>query len=299
MSTLAVETFGLTRAFSARSGVWDLALKVPQQSIYAFLGPNGAGKTTTIRLLLGLLRPDSGSIAINGQPRNAQSRQRWIGSMVEGPSLYPHLSGRDNLAITAGMLGCHRGEIDRVLRIVGLQDADRQLTGRYSLGMRQRLGIALALLGEPELLILDEPGNGLDPAGMADVRRLIHSLVNDHGMTVFLSSHLLDDVEKIATHLGLLNAGRLVAQGDLPSLRDQHVKLRCSNPDTALQVLENGGYSASAENDGSLRIDTAADNAASINRLLVTSGFDVSELRTSAWSLEQYFARMTGAEAAA
>ncbi|MDG2526272.1 ATP-binding cassette domain-containing protein [Stenotrophomonas sp. HITSZ_GD] len=295
-----IQTVGLSHAYSAHAGVWDLDLTVPAGAIYAFLGPNGAGKTTTIRLLLGLLRATRGQILIDGAPRAADPRAvPHIGSMVEGPSLYPHLTGRENLRITALLLGRPRGEIDDALRTVGLLDAADRLVRQYSLGMRQRLGLALALLGRPRLLILDEPSNGLDPPGMADMRALMRELVREHGMTLFLSSHLLDDVEKVATHVGLLHKGRLLAQGELAALRERRLRVECGDPARAAALLAQAGHAAAVEAEGVLRVDAQASEAAHINRLLVTAGIDVHALGARHDSLERFFALATGKEGGA
>ncbi len=294
MTAAMLQTVGLSHAYSANAGVWDLDLAVPAGAIYAFLGPNGAGKTTTIRLLLGLLRATRGQVLIEGAPRSTDPRAvPHIGSMVEGPSLYPHLSGRENLRISALLLGCTRARIDDVLRTVGLRDAADRLVKQYSLGMRQRLGLALALLGQPRLLILDEPSNGLDPQGMADMRALMRTLVREQGMTIFLSSHLLDDVEKVATHVGLLHQGRLLVQGELEALRARHLRVECSEPARAVEVLARDGREVT-QAEGGLRVDAPASDAAAINRALVLAGIDVQALGARHDSLERFFALATG-----
>jgi len=300
MTAAAIETSGLTRLHAPDAGVRELDLQVPQGAIYAFLGPNGAGKTTTIRLLLGLLQPDAGRIVIEGRVLDARSRQRpWIGSMVEGPSLYPHLSGRENLGIAARLLGVGKEDREAALRTVGLEGQGDRLARDYSLGMRQRLGIAMALLGRPRLLVLDEPGNGLDPAGMADMRTLMRDLVREHGMTIFLSSHLLDDVEKVATHVGLLHRGRLLAQGPIASLRRQQVRIACDAPGQARALLDAAGYQVAGEVGGVLRVEAAEVDAPAINRQLVLAGIGVMQLQAGQGRLEDFFSRMTGAEAVA
>src|SRR5689334_3959887 len=196
MKELAIETTCLTRRYGNLCAVDALSLTVPRCSIYGFLGPNGAGKTTTIRMLLGLIRPDEGEVKLLGEPFKTHrlSLLKRVGALVENPSLYLHLTGRENLEVTRRLRGLERQQIARVLAIVNLEkDADRK-TREYSLGMRQRLGLALALLSEPELLILDEPTNGLDPARIQDIRELLHSLPAEHQITIFLSTHLLTEV---------------------------------------------------------------------------------------------------------
>lgn len=190
---LAIETRALTRRFASGHGVQTLDLAVPAGSVYGFLGPNGAGKTTTIRLLLSLLHPDAGEIRLFGEPLTRQSRAplRDVGSMVESPSLYPHLSGYENLEVTRRLLGLPAKRIDEVLHIVGLERDGHRRVRVYSLGMRQRLGIALALLGKPRLLVLDEPSNGLDPAGIIELRTLLQQMARELDITVFVSSPCL------------------------------------------------------------------------------------------------------------
>ena len=210
MTELAITTFRLTRRFGDLTAVADLDLQVPGGSVYGFLGPNGAGKTTTIRLLLGLIRPNAGEVRLFGQSLRdgRMTLLRRVGALVETPSLYPHLTGRENLEVTRRLLDARQEQINRALAIVKLeQDAHRRVA-HYSSGMRQRLGLALALLGEPELLILDEPTNGLDPAGIREMRDLICRLPEEHGVTVFLSSHLLNEVEQVATHIGIITGER-------------------------------------------------------------------------------------------
>ena len=294
-----IQTCRLSHAYSANSGVWDLDLVVPSGSIYAFIGPNGAGKTTTIRLLLGLLRATTGQILINGMARSVDSRALpRIGSLVEGPSLYPHLTGRQNLRISALLLGCNRRQIEDVLHIVGLLDAADRLVKQYSLGMRQRLGLALALLGKPRLLILDEPSNGLDPQGMAEMRSLLSELAKNQGLTIFLSSHLLDDIEKIATHVGLLHQGRLLAQGELDKLRRNSLRVKCSNPGAAIALLTQAGRSVQQVEDA-LLVDAPAADAAVINRELVLAGIDVHALAVEQDTLEQFYRLATSKTQAA
>src|SRR5262245_29498458 len=217
MQKHAIETSGLTRRFGSQLAVDDLNLLVPAAGVYGFLGPNGAGKTTAIRMLLGLIRPDAGEVRLFGQSLKANHRALMsrVGALVEAPSLYPHLTGRENLEVTRRLLGSPRNRIDRALETIKLtRDANRRVR-EYSLGMRQRLGLALALLNQPELLILDEPTNGLDPAGIHEMRDLLCRLPAELGLTVFLSSHLLSEVEQIASHIGIIQARRLLFQGTL------------------------------------------------------------------------------------
>src|SRR6476646_5976177 len=207
----ALETDRLTKDFGGKAAVCGVSLRVPERAIYGFLGANGAGKTTTMRLVLGLVRATSGTIDLFGRRLGRDPMPR-VGALIETPSLYPHLTGRENLDITRRLLGLPAAEIDRVLEIVELSAAGRQRVGAYSLGMKQRLAIARALLGHPKLLILDEPTNGLDPEGIVDMRNLIRRLPDADGATLIVSSHHLTEIERVATHVGLIHHGRLVME---------------------------------------------------------------------------------------
>lgn len=300
---LAIETQALTRRFASGHGVQALDLAVPTGSVYGFLGPNGAGKTTTIRLLLSLLHPDAGEIRLFGEPMTRQSRAplREVGSMVESPSLYPHLSGYENLEVTRRLLGLPAGRIDEVLHVVGLErDAGRRVRV-YSLGMRQRLGIALALLGKPRLLVLDEPSNGLDPAGIIELRTLLQHMAGELGITVFVSSHLLSEVEQMASHVGVLHQGRLRFQGTPGELRERYgdpLVIRCTDGDAVCTALAAMGEAAQRVDRNTVHIQLPQRPDYEINRWLVTHGHDVHALGRSPRSLETLFFEMTGRDAA-
>ena len=216
----ALQTIGLTRRFGNRTAVNEVSLTVPARSVYGFLGRNGAGKTTTLKLLLGLLRPDAGSAWIDGIDvgRDRLAAARRVGALLEAHGFYGHLSGRENLDLSRRLLGLPVAEIDRVLDITGLTPHGRRRVADYSLGMRQRLGLARAMLGAPPVLLLDEPTNGLDPEGIADMRHFLRELPERSGATVLVSSHLLGEIEQTATHIGILSHGRLVLEGELASL---------------------------------------------------------------------------------
>ena len=296
MANVVISTEKITKEFKGKPAVRDLSLEVQLGSIYAFLGPNGAGKSTTIRLLLGLLRPTRGNVSLFSLDlRNHRSEiLARTGSLVETPSLYEHLSARENLEIPRRILNAPRTDIDRVLRIVGLEDVGRNLVKTFSLGMKQRLGLAHAFLGKRELLILDEPTNGLDPAGIQEMRSLIRRLPSEHGVTVFLSSHLLTEVEQVATHVGMLSQGELVFQGsieELKRLRESHVRIGVSDLESAVALLSRHGWDARRE-DGFI-IAADIDVAATMNRALVEAGFDVHHLSVESDSLEEVFLKMT------
>ena len=293
-----IETRGLTRRFGNQTAVSDLNLLVPKAGVYGFLGPNGAGKTTAIRMLLGLIRPDAGEVRLFGQTLRANQRvlMSRVGALVEAPSLYPHLTGRENLEVTRRLLGSPRALIDRALETIKLtRDADRRVR-EYSLGMRQRLGLALALLNQPQLLILDEPTNGLDPAGIHEMRELIRRLPEEFGATVFLSSHLLSEVEQIADHIGIIHESKLLFQGTLLQLQaEQETELAVgvTKPEAGIDCLIAAGWDVERR-DGllSVRAQTTAD-AVKINRLLLDHGLEVFHLTVSPRSLENIFLTLT------
>lgn len=293
-----IETRGLTRRFGAQVAVDDLNLLVPAAGVYGFLGPNGAGKTTAIRMLLGLIRPDAGEVRLFGQALNSSHRltMNRVGALVEAPSLYPHLTGRENLEVTRRLLGTPRQWIDRALETIKLtRDADRRVR-EYSLGMRQRLGLALALLNQPELLILDEPTNGLDPAGIHEMRDLIRRLPEEFGAAVFLSSHLLSEVEQIASHIGIIHESKLLFQGTLAELQKKQqteLTVGVTKPAEAFNCLLSAGWSVERRN-GFLSVSAAVpEDAVKVNRLLLDHRFDVFHLALSQRSLEDIFLTLT------
>ena len=294
-----IETRGLTRRFGSQRAVDDLNLLVPAAGVYGFLGPNGAGKTTAIRMLLGLIRPNAGEVRLFGQSLNGNHRS-WmgrVGALVEAPSLYPHLTGRENLEVTRRLLGSDRNLVELALATVKLtKDADRRVR-EYSLGMRQRLGLALALLNNPDLLILDEPTNGLDPAGIHEMRDLIRRLPDEFGVTVFLSSHLLGEVEQIATHIGIIHEGSLLFQGTLAELQSKQqtqLSVGVKQANEATEFLVNTGWNVQRCVDDLLNVSTKApDDAVRINKLLVNRGLDVFHLVASQRSLEDIFLSLT------
>jgi ABC-type multidrug transport system ATPase subunit len=299
---LAIETIGLTRQFKPRTVVNQLNLNVAKGEVYGFLGPNGAGKTTTIRMLLGLIRPDAGTVRIFGEPFEPRLLAS-IGSLVETPSLYPHLTGRENLEVTRRMLGASRTAIDRVLEVVRLARDAKRLVREYSLGMRQRLGLALALLHSPQLLILDEPTNGLDPAGIHEMRDLLRRMPVEHGVTVFLSSHLLSEVEQIAGSIGIVSEGRMKFQGPLQELHEHQqgyirVGVRGGRARDAASMIQTAGHTAIANEDDWLQVDDGSGGtpatAAQINGLLWRNGFEVFHIAAERRSLEDVFLMLTG-----
>lgn len=304
--TLAIDTIGLTKRFGRLTAVNDVALAVPEGAVYGFLGPNGAGKSTTIRMLLGLTRPSAGAARVFGHDvRRARALAlSCVGAVVETPPLYDHLSGRENLALTARLLNVARGDIDRVLELMDLTAAAKRKTGGYSLGMRQRLGLARALLGAPRVIMLDEPTNGLDPAGVRDMRALIRTLPEAAGATVLVSSHLLTEIDQVASHVGLMRTGELVFQGTLEALRAAYapvVEFRVDDASRAAEVFEALGVPAHRRDDGAWIAELpdatpAARQAGALNRGLVEAGVQVSKVAVIERSLEDIFLALTQAD---
>jgi ABC-2 type transport system ATP-binding protein len=297
----ALETSGLTKRFGERPAVDSVSLSVPRGTAYGFLGHNGAGKTTLIRMLLGLTRASAGSARVLGLPVPAQRAQALarVGAIVEEPSFYPHLTGRENLKVAAAVRGPEtRTRIDAVLQRVGLDKRAEDRVGTYSLGMRQRLGVARCLLSDPELLLLDEPMNGLDPGGMLDMRRMIRSLVEDEGRTVFISSHLLDEVEKTCDVAAIIDRGRVITQGPIDQLVADgagELIIECGDAERAVALLagEPAVRDLRREPRG-LRLKlNGPEQAGEINARLVSAGIVVTRLEPVRHSLEERFLEMT------
>jgi lantibiotic transport system ATP-binding protein len=298
----AIETSGLTHHFSADECVLnEVSLQVPAGSIYGFLGPNGAGKTTTLRLILGLLRKQQGSIRIFGLSMRQHRMKilRRVGSSIESPSLYAHLTARENLAVWQVVFRCPADRIDEVLRLVGLSGTASKRAGQFSLGMKQRLSIAVALLHEPSLLILDEPTNGLDPHGILEMRDLLTTLNRDHGTTILVSSHLLPEIERLVTHAGIINRGTMIFQGTFASLAEKRKEASLTTIDTsdnrrALTSVRAGGWDARLDREKVLVGPLLPPEIGRINRLLIESGLDVHEITTSGNDLERIFLDLVG-----
>ena len=289
-----VETRGLTKRYGARLAVDDLDMTVRRGEVYGFLGPNGAGKTTTLRMLLGLIRPTSGAATVLGEAPGAPAGLARIGALVESPAFYPYLSGRDNLRVMAAYTGVGRDRIEQVLAEVELADRAGDRYAAYSLGMKQRLGVAATLLKDPELLILDEPTNGLDPAGMAEMRELIRRLGSGR-RTVLLSSHLLGEVEQVCDRVGVIHRGRLIAEGTVAELRGAAGLVVRAQPLERAEAIAArvAGVERVEVADGALRLAVDPARAAEVNHALVSAGVAVSELRPAQQSLETVFLRLT------
>ncbi len=297
---VVLRTRDLTKRYGARLAVDALDLDVRRGEIFGFLGPNGAGKTTTIRMCLGLVAPTEGAVEILGHDvsRDGPRILPRVGALVEQPALYPYMSGRNNLrAVGDALGGVSEARIDAALALVGLAGRDRDQVRTYSLGMKQRLGVALALLSDPDLLILDEPANGLDPAGIVEMRDLLRRLAAG-GKTVFLSSHVLGEVQQICTRVAIVNLGRLVTVASVEELTGGHGEfvVAVDRPAQALALIRAQAWGADARLDGAGRIVTRApgDQSSELNLFLVRAGFVPGAITEHAQDLEEVFLRLTG-----
>ena len=298
---LIIKTSGLSYQYSKGQKVLsDINLEVERGSIYGFLGPNGSGKTTTLSLLLGLLKNQAGDIEIFGQHLHANRIEilKKIGSLIETPSLYGHLTAKENLEVYRSVYGASKAKIDEVLKMVGLTDTGAKVAKRFSLGMKQRLSIALALLPNPELLILDEPANGLDPAGIIELRELIKQLNKTYGMSILVSSHLLAEVEKMVTHIGIILKGRMLFQGKLAELhlfqqKGSRVLIKTSDNEAAFKLLHE--YHPQIVKDTVSVAFNDVSEVALINRTLTKNNLDVYLLHPKEKDLEQLFIDLTSA----
>ena len=297
-----IETHDLCKSYQGRLVVDHLNLTVPQGCVYGFLGPNGAGKSTSMKMLLGLVHPTGGGVELLGHVMNDENRialLRQTGSLIESPSGYLHLTARENLAIVADLKEVDHRDIDRVLDVVHLTSAANRKVGQYSLGMKQRLGIAMALLGSPKLLVLDEPTNGLDPAGIQEMRSLIASMPESTGATVLISSHLLGEMEQMVTQVGILNHGKLLFEGPLKELQKHSrggIRLRVLEPAKALAVLNERGIQAAAraQEPDVVQLPPLDDAAlAALVCALAERGAGVVGLTAQSKNLEEIFLSLT------
>jgi ABC-2 type transport system ATP-binding protein len=301
MGRFIIETNNLSFGYDKKAPVFDkINLQVEASAIYGFMGPNGAGKTTLIRLLLGLLPHQTGQITLFG--KNLASNRidilSRLGCLVEQPSLYENLTGRDNLRITCLIRGLPKNRIHTVLKMVGLIDAADKRVDAYSLGMKQRLGLAVALLPEPELLVLDEPVNGLDPTGIIEIRELLIHLNKEYGTTIFLSSHLLPELEKLVTHIGILRKGELVFQGsalELEALQRQQsfVAVDTSNNQACLLLLKNDQPDVSLKADRLIVPYHTKEEIGEICKKIVQAGLSIYEVKVVHHDLEDIFMKLT------
>lgn len=300
-TTAIIETHHLSKKYGSVLRVSDLSLRVPEGCIYGFLGPNGAGKSTTLKMILGLVRPTGGDISAFGLPMSSRRRLRilkQVGSLIESPSYYGHLTGEENLRIVQTMRGVPARHIQEVLEIVRLADQKNKRVAHYSLGMKQRLGLAAALLGYPKLLILDEPTNGLDPAGIQEMRELIKALPARFGMTVLVSSHLLSEIDQMADQVGIIREGELVFQDSLAALHSRskhHLALRTNDNARAQALLQERHLHVSDEGDGYLTLPLLSDDTTmALVQLMNAQGVGVLRLEERQKSLEDIFLELTG-----
>ena len=297
--TVVIETEGLSFTFGHQQVVKSLNLKVPAGSIYGFLGPNGAGKTTTIKLLLNLLQTRQGTIKLFDKEVKANriAILSQTGSLIEQPAIYLHMSGRENLVNRALLLEADAARVNEMLNLVHLTGAADKKAGQYSLGMKQRLGIALALLSDPQLLILDEPTNGLDPNGIIEVRELLIRLVKQHQKTVFISSHLLAEIEKMVTHVGIIDHGELLFQGsidELHALSKPLIQIEAENTVDAANFLTRNNYTVTGVTDTHIYLQyTSRQQAGEINALLNHNGYIIYSINKQQKDLENLFLAIT------
>lgn len=289
-----VETNNLTKKYKKSSVVSRVNLKIPEGEIYGFLGPNGAGKTTSIRMLLGLIKATEGNITIFGKDlnKNRLSILSDVGALVENPSYYAHLNAIENLEVYRLLRNIPKEKLHSVLKTVGLQNAAHQKVKEYSLGMKQRLGLAIALLGDPRLLILDEPTNGLDPQGIHEMRELIKSLAKERGITILVSSHLLSEIDQMATYVGIISKGRLIFQDKIEILR-QHshnsIKILVNKPKEAWKIILASGIPSVMEEDKIIISNTDNTAIAKIVKALVANDISVFRIEEEKNSLEDIF----------
>lgn len=301
MPELAIQTCGLSYHFGNQKVIDNLSLKVEKGSIYGFLGPNGAGKTTTIKVLLNLLKSPADVVFLFGKDINTHRIEslKKIGALVEQPAIYGHLSGKQNLYNRCILLGIPRSKAIEMLQLVGLSDAADKKAGKYSLGMKQRLGIALALVSDPELLLLDEPTNGLDPNGIIEIRNLMIELTSKHQKTILVSSHLLAEVERIATHVGIINKGKLLFQGtidELQCLNAPKLLIQVTPVQKAVDLLSLRGHNPTQTGQNTIELAFKSLNeSGEINALLVQHGCIVSSIHMVKKDLEHLFLDITQA----
>ncbi len=303
MAVPALKTIGLSKSYGSRQAVDRIDLEVEQAELFGFLGPNGAGKTTTIRMALGLIAPTAGSVEILGQDvrRHRAEILPRVGALVESPALYGYLSGRDNLRAAGDLLGgASSRRIDEVLEIVALKGRDRDKVRTYSMGMKQRLGLGLALLNDPELLILDEPANGLDPAGIVEMRDLLRSLAAA-GKTVFISSHVLSEVQQICTRVAIINHGRLIRVAPVAELLQAggDFEVTVESPDEVVAILRREEWGREARvDDGTVVTRAPDDKGRSLIAFLVSQGHTPDAVSPRHRDLEDIFLSLTGGDTA-
>lgn len=297
-----ITTTDLCKEYDKTMRVKNLNLEVNKGEVYGFLGPNGAGKSTSLKTLLGLVKPTNGKIEIFNKEFNEKNRisiLKNIGSLIESPAYYDHLTGLENMRIMQKLLNAPLKNIDKALEIVRLQNAKDKKVRNYSLGMKQRLGIAMAILNFPKLLILDEPTNGLDPSGIHEIRELIKSFPKEYDMTVIISSHLLNEIDMIATQVGIITEGKLVFQDKLEKLHEKgeaSILLKSDNLNKAQNILNMNGFSSKIKDDYLVLGDIKDNVVSRINSFLVKSGVNIYRIEKNRKTLEEIFMELTGKE---
>ncbi len=300
MTETILRVNNISKRYGKHQVLKNMSLKINRGMIYGLIGINGAGKSTFMRIIMGLTYPDSGEIELFGSSdsREIQKARRKIGQSIETPALYPELTASDNLKVQAANAGVGNGEIDDLLKLMNLQDTGYKKVKNFSLGMRQRLSIAVTLISNPEFLILDEPTNGLDPAGIIEIREIIKKLVNEKGLTVLISSHILGELSQVATDYGILHHGKIIQElsGDeLLDRGEQYIELHVNNVNSALVLFDSHNvkdYEVVSGNE--IRIYSNLNQIAQINKLLVKNEIEVSEIKIVNQSLEKYFMNITG-----
>ncbi len=294
-----VTTQNLSKRYGSKYCVKDINLSVSEGDIFGFLGPNGAGKSTTLKMILGLMRPTDGNVKVFGKDfeGNRQLILSQTGSLIESPSYYAHLSGLENMRIVQRLRDIPEKNVSEALKIVRLENQKDKKVGQYSLGMKQRLGIAMALLSIPKLLILDEPTNGLDPAGIGEIRELIKSLPKRYGMTVLISSHLLSEIEQIATSVGIINDGNMMFQGNMDELKNKrhpNIIIKTRNNLLAKELLSDKGFSPFYREDSLVFGNLTDEQVIQVNRSLTAANIDVLRIEENKKNLESIFLEITG-----
>ncbi|MCU5746469.1 ATP-binding cassette domain-containing protein [Staphylococcus sp. SQ8-PEA] len=290
-----IQTQNLTKKFSDSYSVDNLSLNVGAKEIYGFLGPNGAGKSTTMKMLLGLMQPTKGNIKIFNQDisNNRDEILKDVGALIEEPSYYNNLTGLENLQIIQRLLNLPSKNVKEALKIVRLTEHKDKLVKNYSLGMKQRLGIALAIVKFPKLLILDEPTNGLDPSGIHEIRELIKSFPKNYGMTVFISSHILSEIEHMAKTVGIINRGKLLFEGKLTELEEQNkILINTNNNRECINFLQSKGYKLE-KNENPILLDIDQKDISTVVKLLVYNHFEIYQVQSVQKSLEEKFIEIT------
>lgn len=285
-------TNNLTKTYGKKDAAKDINIHVREGEIYGLIGRNGAGKTTVMRVISGLSKATSGSYELHG------NNKFGVGVLIESPGIYPNRTAEENIRLKCIAMGCNKQSyIDTLLKTVGLENTGKKNAGSFSLGMRQRLGIALALVGDPKMIVLDEPINGLDPQGIVEVRQTLEKLKEEKGITIMISSHILDELGKLADSYGIIHEGKLIDEFTTEDLNErcgQYVKVKADNNERAVSLIKKMGYQTSIDSENAIRIENAIHDTIAINKQLVSNGIGVTELYIKNISLEDYYLSVTG-----